>query len=70
MDGVNTHLFKSGGVRDSPVHSRCMKRLGLGVRGLLGKKKAGVEVAGTGTDRERVYLEMAGAGAIYLSESV
>ena len=47
-----------------------MKRLGLGVRGLLGKKKAGVEVAGAGTDRERAYLETAGAGAIYLSESV
>ena len=30
----------------------------------------GVEVAGAGTDRERAYLETAGAGAIYLSESV
>ena len=35
MDGVNTHLFKSAGVRDGPVHLQCMKRLGLGVQGLL-----------------------------------
>ena len=31
---------------------------GLGMRGLLGMKRVGVEVAGAGTDRETAYLAL------------
>ena len=31
---------------------------GLGMRGLLGMKRVGVEVAGAGTDREMAYLAL------------
>ena len=55
---MNAHLFEGAGVRDGPMHSQCMKPLGLGVQGLLGMRRVGVEVAGAGADRETACLAL------------